>query len=157
VNAWLAIAMLTALVAPIEAQSPLQTPPADIKALKSVRSLRCMFVKSTYWDFRTFPATLDPVEPDTTIMVFDAIDHAKNHARMVGNIGATDVVVIDAEHLMTFLEVTNAGNPMVTVVFGQRPKGLLSTFVAITSRHQMDPVVNLILAGQMVGSCTALE
>lgn len=150
-----AIALTVSLLA--SAPAVAQSVKADTAALAAVQSLRCTFTLSSYWDFKGTMVLQGAAASTSFDLIFDSIDRPKRHARLIGNIGADDVSVIPGDATLSFLEITKKGSPMLTVVFARRvatPKGW--AFSAITSRHQMEPKLNIILAGQMTGTCSEL-
>ena len=99
------------------------TEPADkaapyeigLKRLLATRSLKCEFTTSATakWDSGS---PVSEAGPDRLALVFDAIDIKKGEARLIGNQGATDVIVAATPAGLTFIERTDGGNFMMTSV-----------------------------------------
>jgi hypothetical protein len=71
---------------------------------------------------------------ESFVLHFDGIEIAKQKARLIGNQGAEDVMVMLTPSSLTFVEMTPSGNPNFTTVFPAYKKGT-KEFIAVTSRH----------------------
>jgi len=69
---------------------------------------------------------------------FDSIDLKKGTARLIGNVGAGDVITILTAESLTFIEKTASGNLNFTTVFPFY-KNNTQEFLAVTSRHLVLP------------------
>lgn len=115
------------------AQEKMKLSELAYKTLIGSRSLKCEFLVgvSTTWD------TGKPVSEKATMsgaMVFDSIDHKNNSARLIGNIGASDLMTIATAESITFLEVTDSGNVTITTVFPEFV-GKGRKFIGVHTRH----------------------
>ena len=128
------VCLLMAMPLPVfgeEVESPLQS-------LLGTRSLRCSFslVMQADWKSGKLKNSIDKEED--FILHFDSIDPRQGKARLMGNEGATDVVVIPSVSGLNFLEETPSGNINFTTIF-QSFKGNSSDYIAVTSRHLLFP------------------
>lgn len=106
--------------------------PNDVRMLMSVRSLRCSFPKFASADWGSSGPQTKTGSQDFGFQI-DGIDHAKQSARMIGNAGATDLLALDGDETITFVEQTPVGTVNVTSVFGWKDGA--RTFKAVHSRH----------------------
>jgi hypothetical protein len=72
------------------------------------------------------------------VLHFDSVDPQRGKARLIGNEGATDVVVIPSASGLNFLEETPSGNINLTTIFQSAEKNS-TDFIAVTSRHLLFP------------------
>lgn len=101
-----------------------------------VRSLRCIFSDgyTAAWNASgdvTLQANAWSGSPEPVF--FDNINAPSGTARFIGNVGATDVLVIPSVRNVVFLERTPAGNLVMTTVYGGPRDG--NWFPAVMSRH----------------------
>jgi hypothetical protein len=75
-------------------------------------------------------------------------------ARIIGNIGAGDILVKMTPAGITFIEETLFGNLNITTVFANYDSSASQRFVAVASRHQN---INGPFPSQYHGTCTILE
>jgi hypothetical protein len=87
-------------------------------------------------------------------VTFDAIDRQRGRARIIAKSGAGDVTVISGPTALTFVEVAETGNPLVTVVFPRFRDGTREFFAA-DSEHIY--FLGHVTVGQYYGSCAVLE
>jgi hypothetical protein len=105
---------------------------SSVKALARARSLKCSFpwYSSADWD-------ADEPKLKTGVQDFafhiDGIDRTKRAARLIGNAGAEDLVVLVGDDSVSFVEQTPAGAVNVTTVYAWRNKA--GSFKAVHSRH----------------------
>jgi len=124
-----------------------------ITQLVSARSLECLFGPGTVaeWKAQRFTISQDLWKGDTH---FDSIDPKGGKARLIGNQGATDVLVLPSSSGLTFVEATSAGNFSFTTVYASHC-GAAGIFSAVMSRH-----MNLLgepLSSQYHGTCKILQ
>jgi hypothetical protein len=128
--------MITAVVALWTLAIPAPGPVVPNPEFGSFKTLRCAFADAEGRDSFTTPNARisDRSYPE---VVFDSIDYAGHTARMIGNIGASDVTLINGELALTFVEMTSVGGIIVTTIFKGASVGspLARTFRAVTSRH----------------------
>lgn len=121
-------------------------------ALDGARSLRCTFPRGAYVDLADSKLTRhDSAGTDVT---FDAIDRKAGRARIVTKTGAGTVTVITGPTALTFIEIADTGNPLVTVVFPRFRAGTRD-FYAADSEHVF--AFGDISVSQFYGSCAVLE
>lgn len=91
-------------------------------------------------------------------MVFDSIDLKKGTARLIGNQGASDVMVLSTPTGVSFIEKTPAGYLMITTVFAYYKKGT-DEFVCVYSRHvgSFSPLKLGPMPSQWHGTCKIWE
>jgi hypothetical protein len=124
----------------------------DKGLLTSAKTFRCRFSSGVSANMST-DRPAPKLNRDTLNLVFDEINTREGTARLIGNMGATDVRVIADPHAVTFLEQTLSGIVQITVIYAaQRSDG---TFKAVHSRHT--PIVGgNPLPSQAYGYCRAL-
>ena len=120
--------------------------------LDNARSLRCQFSRGSYVDLAN--PELVRHESAGAEVTFDAIDRQRGHARIIAKSGAGDVTVITGPTALTFVEIAETGNPLVTVVFPRFRAGT-QEFYAADSDHIF--MFGDITVGQYYGSCTVIE
>jgi hypothetical protein len=107
-------------------------PRADAQTLLS---FRCTFGPGVFanWDNGKLKIERGNFGKPSVELVFDAINLKSRTGRMIGNNGAADLVVISSDPL-TLLEVTDAGNPILTSIFIQDAE-TVNRIPAVMSRH----------------------
>ena len=97
-------------------------------------SLKCGFsvVSQTYWENGNL--TIKTETEQDFLLHFDSIDIQRNHARLVGNLGAVDVSLLLTGGTLSFLETTANGGVNLTTIF-PRYRNESHEFIAVTSRH----------------------
>jgi hypothetical protein len=122
--------------------------------LRTARSLRCTFTSSVNtWVRSGHRSTENTSEKGGA--VYDDIDVTKGTARIIGNIGAADVIVrLDRAGGLWIQERTPSGNEVVTTVFPMYAEGT-DNFVVLESRHSM--VGQTILGEESFGTCKIME
>ena len=121
--------------------------------LLRAKCLKCSFKEgvSTSWHAKGVKIESDQWKGDT---IFDSIDTKNGKARIVGNRGASDVILIGSPSGITFIETSDIGNMVFTTVFPLYRPGT-DQFCAVMSRH-----MNLItesLPSQYYGTCRVWE
>jgi len=138
------------------AQQPIQDSPEQYrqarKVLDEARSLRCEFPSGSFVDVGD-PRLARHEGPGAEV-TFDAIDRRRGRARIVAKAGAGDVSVFTGATALTFLELSQTGNPLVTVVFPQFRAGTRK-LLAVDSEHIY--AMGGTTVGQYYGTCTILE
>ena len=122
--------------------------------LGKARTLRCQFPKGS-------TLTLTDREPTRhsspgVDVTFDSIDRQQGRARIVTKTGAGDVRILSGHTALTFVEISDSGNPLVTVVFPRFRTGTRE-FLAVDSEHIYVPLDGSVTAAQYYGSCVALQ
>jgi len=104
-----------------------------IAALVATKSLLCVFGPGTVaeWGARGFSISHDAWKGDTH---YDSINSKEGKARLIGNQGATDVLVLTSPEGLTFLEAIGTGNFSFTTVYASYC-GAVGSFCAVMSRH----------------------
>ena len=107
----------------------------DRALLWSTRSLRCSFGRVAHlrppW-IDTNQPSLEDGNGDLRFQI-NAIDHTGNRARMIGNAGAADLILIRAADRLSFVERTAAGAVNLTTVYAWRDSE--GGFKTVHSRH----------------------
>jgi hypothetical protein len=144
-----------------------------LEKLMSAKSLVCDFPVGTFADWQGTTLKLDNDQMKGQFH-FDNINLKNKSARLIGNLGAVDVMVFASPGGLTFMEATGIGNMIYTTVFpsylGQKTipgasepdliikNQLPKAFMAVMSRHLFDPVItHLPMPSQFHGYCRALE
>lgn len=96
-------------------------------------TLKCSFSSGVFTDFDTGkPRTKASKIPD---LIFDQIQSNSDRARLIGNAGATDVVVVRGVETTNFIETTTSGNLNTTAVFRIEKSGSSAGVPVVHSRH----------------------
>lgn len=101
--------------------------------LVSARSLRCSIGPGSSVDWETGKPVVKRAKFDA-VLQFDSVDTKNRKARLIGNQGASDVIVQLTQRGLTFVEETGSGNLSITTVFPDYAKGTRD-FVVVHSRH----------------------
>lgn len=131
---------------------------APYKRLAQSRSLKCLFVEAAQADWSTGRLNTSTIKNEKFALHFDSIDAKKGTSRLIGNVGAADLVAVLTLEGLTFIEQTPSGNHNFTTVFPFYKKDT-QEFVAVTSRHVMLPDVDSEspLPSQRHGTCRVWE
>ena len=136
--------------------------------LMKAKNIKCYFPKGVLarWEKKGFKLDNDSM---TGASYFDSIDFSKNKARLVGNMGATDVKAWLFPSGISFVEMTPAGNIMHTTIFpvnlGDKNKGFRRSdeslnfkeaYLAVLSRHIFAPGIGA-MPSQFYGYCMIME
>lgn len=134
------------VLAPSSGLAAQQPPP-----LFAARTLRCMFTVTATADMDK-DTPVARVTPSTFELIFDQVDLKNGSARLIGNIGASDVMVIRGDNGLTFVEGTQSGVIQVTAVY----TGALADgrFKAVASRHT--GAFGMPIPSQAYGACRGL-
>ena len=121
--------------------------------LLGAKCLKCSFKEgvSTSWHGKGVKVESDQWKGDT---IFDSIDIKQGKARIVGNQGASDVILIGSPSGVTFVESTGIGNMVFTTVFPFYKPGT-NEFCAVMSRHMN--LMTEALPSQYYGTCKVWE
>jgi len=136
------LACLLGLLAPGLAHSE-QQPKVDLPSVvkpdpefNKIRTFRC--------DFQSGEGRDSFKEPNAKIkdgslgeLIFDSLNYQDRSARLIGNIGSSDVTLLDGELAVSLLESTDVGGLTVTTIFKGASVGLplARTYRAVSSRH----------------------
>lgn len=85
-------------------------------------------------------------------LIFDNIDPEQGTARMIGNLGGADIVVIPTPSGLSFIESSVTGNLLLTTIFPTRRAD--GEFFAVHSRHVL--LISDPLPSQAYGTCKVL-
>lgn len=105
--------------------------PGATRALFAARSLKCAF--GTYASTDLKEDGLPKTGKQDFGFQIDAIDYQKTSARIIGNAGADDLVVLRGDSSVSFVERTPSGAVNLTTVFGWRDQA--GRFKSVHSRH----------------------
>lgn len=109
-----------------------------IERLLRAKSLRCVLNEgySGIWEdgnYKIEKGKFSASEKDSTSF-YDSINIKAGTARIIGNQGASDVIVLTTPICLTFIEKTPAGSLMIMTVFAYYKRGT-NEFVCVYSRH----------------------
>jgi len=120
--------------------------------LFSIKSLKCTLGKGSVGLWKSGSLKIEADNWNTTIY-YDSIDIESGSARIIGNQGSGNAVVLTTGIGITFIEKTGIGNLTFTTVFNSKNKS--GQFYAVSSRH-IDSLGDL-LPSQYHGTCDAWE
>lgn len=120
---------------------------AGLDELKSIRSLKCRFLlmQTVKWD--GVKPKMETAQEEL-VLHFDSIDQKNGTARMIGNEGAEDVMLIGRPVNITVIEKTGFGNFTFTTIYADYRN---DEFIAVHSRHMDLP--NGPRSSQFHGTC----
>jgi hypothetical protein len=131
---------------------------SPIDKLLKAKSLKCYYSEgyTGIWDDGKLiieKGNFATSERDSA-MVFDSIDFKKGTARLIGNQGSSDVIVLATPAGISFIEKTPVGYLMITTVFAYYKKGT-DEFVCVYSRHvgSFSPLKLGPMPSQWHGTC----
>jgi hypothetical protein len=109
-------------------------------------ALKCEFKSGVFhaWGEQT------KINSDPFVLVYDSIDVKARTARLIGNIGTSDILVLETPGHLTFVEPTKSGNMTITTVYRSSKDGPYS---AVHSRHV--GMLSSPMASQMYGTCAS--
>jgi hypothetical protein len=118
------------------------------------KTFRCTYTESEGRDYeRTPPRNLHGESyPE---VIFDNIDYTKRSARLIGNVGSSDVGLVDGQLALTFIEISDTGNVIINTIFKSNKSEFDQAFRIATSRHIARPLGGDTV-GQFYGTCRAL-
>jgi len=123
--------------------------------LLSAKSIRCEIGKGTQASWEGGKLRREESEfGEGAKATFDSIDAQAGKARIIGNAGAGDLMVLVTTAGLTFVEPTALGNINFTTVFASYDSPVSRRFVAVSSRHQS---INGPFPSQYHGTCSILE
>ena len=128
---------------------------AIYQQLMQARSLKCVFVTGSQATWDRGRLAMTTINDEKFVLNFDSIDAKAETARLIGDMGSADVVILSTPRHLTFIEKTPTGNINITAVF---PSYKINTqeFVSTTSRHLYFPNVpggSLLMISQQHGTC----
>lgn len=103
--------------------------------LLQATSIRCQLNIGSTATWKAGSPSIERSESGEGEVTFDAIEPEESTARAIGNVGAEDVLVLSTQIGFTFVEVTDAGNLVVTTVFASTAPERPNHFIAVESRH----------------------
>lgn len=132
----------------------------DRPALDDISSLRCTFesrIVIPRWEPGSEPE-LDVGKDSEPLQFFvDSIDRENRKARMIGNAGSADLIVIPTLELLHLIERTPVGGlNLLTIERQLSDSGQSSSFRAVYSRHAAVLLGHWIVS-QYYGSCQSWE
>ncbi len=106
------------------------------EVLGDTTSLRCAFDRGIQADWKSGEATVQSLDGEDFGFQIDNVNVADGTARIIGNAGAADLIIVAAEDVVHFLEHTPLGGLNLTTVFPSdgRRDGRVA-FPAVHSRH----------------------
>lgn len=121
--------------------------------LKKANAFRCSFPVGASANMVGDVPKPETGPEDPGELIFDQIDVQKGSGRFIGNIGTSNLIVIDGVNRISLLEITETGNLQVTVIYGAQDSS--GRFKAVHSRHTAFEGL-ILLPSQSYGSCLAL-
>jgi hypothetical protein len=88
-------------------------------------------------------------------LVFDQIDFDKRTARLIGNVGVSQVQVFEGENLVHLIETTTSGNLNLTTIYTNEKSMSSGSFPVVHSRHLKTSTTSP-LPSQYIGLCKKL-
>ena len=122
--------------------------------LMNAKSLKCVYGPGAVAIWEDSKVKVKKDNFNGAAVVFDSIDIKTGKARLIGEIGAVDVIVLATGTGLTFIEQTGMGNLNFTTVFANYVKGT-TDFVVVTSRHIS--LISKTLPSQYHGTCKIWE
>ncbi len=110
-----------------------QTADRDFKRLISAKSLKCTVGPGYSSNWKTGSPVMEKSNwKKENVFHYDSIDSKKGKARLIGNVGAANVMTMATARGIHFIEQTSSGNMVFSTVFFHRTaKGYAFVF----SRH----------------------
>lgn len=116
---------------------------------EGVKTLKCTFNNGASLEGKNVKITDKPFGEDS--MVYDSIDVKNKTARMIGNAGADDSMVLEAGDMLTLVNRTLTGN----LVFTSFSKKSNTDFDVVMSRHML--MLGKPIYSQNYGICKLLN
>ena len=127
------IVSLVVLAVPLAAQQ--FTPDkAALQALRSARSFRCSFPQYATVDWDRDQPQLQTGTADDFVLQIDGVDYSTGDARMIGNVGASDLMAMAGVMSVSFIEQTPSRSVNLTSIYAWRDS-MGRRFKAVHSRH----------------------
>lgn len=119
--------------------------------LLNAKSLQCSFIKgySGVWE----SGGLDISKGEMPPLIFDSVNLKTSTARLIGNVGGTDVSVTATLKGLTFIEQTTTGNLNFTTVYGDIADD--GDFITVHSRHLS--IFGQPYSSQFHGTCKIID
>lgn len=136
---YLALIVLAMLSLSNAQEQPKVTLPELVKPdpdFGSIKTFRC--------DFQTGEGRDSFEKPNARIkdgglgeLLFDNLNYKNGTARLIGNVGSSDVILLDGMLAVSFIERTDVGGVTITTIFKGANVGLRlsQTYRAVSSRH----------------------
>ena len=121
--------------------------------VESVRSFRCDFTESVGRRRDTMGRTEPATRETFADLVVDLSDPTRKIARLVGNTGSDTVQMVDGAFMISFVEVTRAGNVAVLSILKKEVASL--RYEGVFSRHLRYSSGDSALS-QSYGTCRGL-
>ena len=127
---------------------------ATAQDLRDADSLRCTFPWSALaaWKGGAVPKIRVNSEKSAFEFHVDAIDHVKKTARLIGNVGVSDAMVVPLPGGLQFVESVRGGMNVLSVS-RDRIENTPGVFRAVYSRHASLELLQV--ASQYYGTCKA--
>jgi len=97
-----------------------------------IKTLKCTFNNGAYLDGKDVKTTSRPFGDNPTLVI-DSINIKNKTARAIGNAGADDMVILDADGMLTLIGRTVSGNLIFTGITKEDD----GKFYIVTSRHML--------------------
>jgi len=150
---WRAVLCAAVYAASIAAASGAEEDPAA--RLRHARSLRCTYQSSVGTWVRSGHRTVEE-DKDNGVATYDNINLAKGTARIIANVGASDLKAwLARDGSLWLVESTPLGYEVITTVFPMYVEGSHDELVVLESRHSL---AGFIALGQTsYGTCKIWE
>ena len=129
-------------------------------SLDDISSLRCSFearITSERWEPGSEPKLDLGKVSEPFQLVVDSIDRENDTARMIGNVGSADLVVVPSPRVLHLIERTPSGGlNLLTIDKQLSDDGPRSSFRAVYSRHG-PPIFEHWIVAQYYGTCRMWE
>ena len=129
-------------------------------ALDEISSFRCTFESrstSKQWEPGSEPTPELGKDSQPLQFFVDSIDRENRKARMIGNVGSADLVVVPSQGMLHLIERTPVGGLNLLTIDGQlSDDGPRSSFRAVYSRHG-PPILEHWIVSQYYGICQMWE
>lgn len=99
----------------------------------TLKTFRCDFTESQGRRTSAAGVTSPAARETFGDLVIDNVDYQRGTARFIGNAGSETVQVLDGERIVSFLELSQTGNPNLLSIF--KATGSLDRYKAVYSRH----------------------
>ena len=128
------VAVSLALTITGAAAAQQDTPDEDaLRAMMSARSFRCSFPQYSTVDWDRDEPQLRTGSEDDFVVQIDGIDYRTQTARVIGNVGADELMAVAGATSVSFTEQTPSGAVHLTSIYAWRDS--MGRFKAVYSRH----------------------
>ena len=145
--------MSMVVVALLGAHGQSKRPQPPLYDFQSLKTFRCDFTESEGRRTSAAGVTSPATRETFSDLVIDNVDYQERAARFIGNAGSGTVQVLNGELIVSFLELSQSGNPNLLSIF--KGTGSLDRYKAVYSRHSALLTGDLTIS-QSYGTCRGL-